>query len=189
MSKVALSSNALGTGTFTIASPNSNTDRTLTLPDNTGTILTTATAGVPVNGPLLVSGASTPATVNANTFTTFGSFGSSQIDTGNCFNLTNGRFTPQVAGYYQVMGSVGFSSNGVNSSYFGAIIYKNGSAALPSSPSIGASNGTVYGVYQTSSFVYLNGTTDYVQVYAYILGASATNVYAMLQAALIRSAT
>ena len=40
MSKVALSGNASGTGTFTIASPNSNTDRTLTLPDQTGTLLT-----------------------------------------------------------------------------------------------------------------------------------------------------
>lgn len=33
MSKITLSSNPSGTGTFTIASPNSNTDRTLTLPD------------------------------------------------------------------------------------------------------------------------------------------------------------
>lgn len=189
MSKVALSGNASGTGTFTIASPNSNTDQTLSLPDASGTILTTATPGVPVNGPLLVSATSATTSVSANTFTTFSSFGSSQIDTGNCFNLANGRFTPQVAGYYQVMGSVGFSTSGVNSSFFGAIIYKNGSAALLSSPSIGASNGTVYGVYQTVGYVYLNGTTDYVQVYAYILGASATNVYGMLQAALIRSAT
>lgn len=42
MSKVALSGNASGTGTFTIASPNSNTDRTLTLPDATGTFVTKA---------------------------------------------------------------------------------------------------------------------------------------------------
>ena len=40
MSKVAISGNASGTGTFTIASPNSNTDRTLTLPDEAGTVLT-----------------------------------------------------------------------------------------------------------------------------------------------------
>ena len=40
MSKVALSGNASGTGTFTIASPNSNTDRTLTLPDAAGTLTT-----------------------------------------------------------------------------------------------------------------------------------------------------
>ena len=41
MSKVAISGNASGTGTFTIAAPNSNTDRTLTLPDEAGTIATT----------------------------------------------------------------------------------------------------------------------------------------------------
>jgi hypothetical protein len=41
MSSVSIQGNASGTGIFTIASPNSNTNRTLTLPDNTGTILTT----------------------------------------------------------------------------------------------------------------------------------------------------
>ena len=39
MSLVKVQGNASGTGIFTIASPNGNTDRTLTLPDNTGTIL------------------------------------------------------------------------------------------------------------------------------------------------------
>jgi hypothetical protein len=39
MSKIALEGNAAGTGTFTIASPNSNTSRTLTLPDATGTVV------------------------------------------------------------------------------------------------------------------------------------------------------
>jgi hypothetical protein len=38
MSKIALSGNASGTGTFTFASPGTNTDRTLTLPDATGTV-------------------------------------------------------------------------------------------------------------------------------------------------------
>jgi hypothetical protein len=40
MSKIALSGNASGTGTFTFAAPGTNTDRTLTLPDATGTVLT-----------------------------------------------------------------------------------------------------------------------------------------------------
>jgi hypothetical protein len=44
MSKIALSGDGSGTGTFTIAAPNSNNNQTLTLPDNTGTILTTGTA-------------------------------------------------------------------------------------------------------------------------------------------------
>jgi hypothetical protein len=44
MSKVAITGNASGTGTFTIASPNSNTDRTLNLPDNSGTLLSSVSA-------------------------------------------------------------------------------------------------------------------------------------------------
>jgi hypothetical protein len=39
MSKIALSGNASGTGTFTFAAPGTNTDRTLTLPDATGTVV------------------------------------------------------------------------------------------------------------------------------------------------------
>jgi len=44
MSLITLSPNAAGTGTFTIASPNSNTDRTLTLPDASGTVNTSGAA-------------------------------------------------------------------------------------------------------------------------------------------------
>jgi hypothetical protein len=40
MSKVKIQGDASGTGIFTIAAPNTNTDRTITLPDNAGTILT-----------------------------------------------------------------------------------------------------------------------------------------------------
>jgi hypothetical protein len=47
MSKVQLAGNASGTGIFTIASPNSNTDRTLTLPDATGTV---QLSGNPISG-------------------------------------------------------------------------------------------------------------------------------------------
>ena len=47
MSKIALSPNASGTGVFTITSPSGNTDRTLTLPDEAGTVLTTA--GIPTS--------------------------------------------------------------------------------------------------------------------------------------------
>jgi hypothetical protein len=39
MSRIALSPNASGTGTLTIAAPNTNADRTLTLPDTTGTVV------------------------------------------------------------------------------------------------------------------------------------------------------
>jgi hypothetical protein len=41
MSKIALKSNPLGTGTFTIESPNSNNDRTVVLPDGNGSVVLT----------------------------------------------------------------------------------------------------------------------------------------------------
>ena len=44
MSKISFQPNAVGSGTFTIASPNSGTNRTLTLPDETGTVLTAASS-------------------------------------------------------------------------------------------------------------------------------------------------
>jgi hypothetical protein len=44
MSLVKIQGNASGTGEFTIAAPNSNTNRTLTLPDATGTVLSSASA-------------------------------------------------------------------------------------------------------------------------------------------------
>ena len=40
MSKIALAPNISGTGTLTISAPDTSTDRTLTLPDTTGTIAT-----------------------------------------------------------------------------------------------------------------------------------------------------
>ena len=44
MSKVVIAGDTSGTGTFTISSPNSNTDRTLVLPDEAGTVLTSASS-------------------------------------------------------------------------------------------------------------------------------------------------
>ena len=40
MTKIAISPNVSGTGTFTLTAPNSNTDRTFSLPDATGEVLT-----------------------------------------------------------------------------------------------------------------------------------------------------
>ena len=71
MSSIKLESNASGTGIFTLASPNSNTNRTLTLPDNTGTVLTSATTtGFPAGSVIqVVQGTKT--TGSSTTSTTF----------------------------------------------------------------------------------------------------------------------
>ena len=54
MSKVVIQGDASGTGNFTIAAPNSNTDRTLTLPDEAGEVLvngTTSKVGIGTSSP------------------------------------------------------------------------------------------------------------------------------------------
>jgi hypothetical protein len=71
MSRIAFNGNALGTGTFTIASPNSNSDRTVTLPDQTGTLVlsgnsasftSAAVSGATTTGSLAVNGDNISAT-------------------------------------------------------------------------------------------------------------------------------
>ena len=58
MSKISITPNPSGTGVFTIASPATNTDRTLTLPDEAGTVLTSASslASANLTGAVTVSG-------------------------------------------------------------------------------------------------------------------------------------
>jgi len=71
MSKITLSGNASGTGTFTLASPDSNSDRTLNLPDAGGTmVLDTATQTLTnktIQSSTIQGGALTRATAVAST--------------------------------------------------------------------------------------------------------------------------
>ena len=50
MSKVKIQGNASGTGVLTLEAPNTNTDRTITLPDSTGTVLMTDGDGSALSG-------------------------------------------------------------------------------------------------------------------------------------------
>jgi microcystin-dependent protein len=105
MSKIAFTPNASGTGTFSIASPGTNTDRTLTLPDATGTVATTADipslAGMvatfamntPPAGWLKANGAAVSRTTYASLFSAIGTtFGVG--DGSTTFNL------PDLRGYF-----------------------------------------------------------------------------------------
>ena len=50
MSKISLEPNDSGAGTFSIVSPDSNTNRTLNLPDEDGTILSSVSTNIPGSG-------------------------------------------------------------------------------------------------------------------------------------------
>jgi hypothetical protein len=59
MAKVKIQGNASGTGVLTIAAPNTNTDRTITLPDGTGTLIAdngSGNVGIGTSSPTLASG-------------------------------------------------------------------------------------------------------------------------------------
>jgi len=83
MSKIALSPSASGTGVFTIASPSGNTDRTLTLPDEAGTVLTTA--GVPASA---MPAGSVLQVVSVNKTNEFSTTSSSDQDTSLGASIT-----------------------------------------------------------------------------------------------------
>lgn len=189
MSKVALSGNASGTGTFTIASPNSNTDRTLTLPDATGTVLTTATAGVPINGPAFSAVRSGSNQSITSTVWTKIQFNTEEFDTNGCYdNSTNYRFTPTIAGYYQFTGCSYITSTSSTNNYLS--FYKNGGLFKYGQGITVAANAAVA---NATALIYLNGSTDYVEVYAYCNGTtpaiSASADLTYFQAFLARSAT
>ncbi|CAB4157101.1 hypothetical protein UFOVP678_3 [uncultured Caudovirales phage] len=82
------------------------------------------------------------------------------FDTANAFNTSTNRFTPLVAGYYQINAQPG----GIDTTYSGgnaSAIYKNG--AYYSSAYIANT-----GIPAISNLVYLNGSTDYVELYVYL---------------------
>jgi len=94
MSKIALTPNASGTGTLTIAAPNTSTDRTLTLPDETGTVDTLSRAG---NVLQVVT------TEKTDTFTTTSS---SYVDvTGLSVSITPTSSSSKILVLFQINGS------------------------------------------------------------------------------------
>lgn len=69
MSKIALEGNASGTGTFTIAAPNTNTNYSITLPESSGTLATTTTAGFAAGTIMLFAQTAAPTGWTKNTST------------------------------------------------------------------------------------------------------------------------
>lgn len=167
MSKVAIQGNASGTGTFTIAAPNSNTDRTLTLPDEAGTVLTSASSIVPS----AVSGFSARLSANQSiphNTTVKLQYDSEDFDIASEYdNTTNYRFTPQTAGYYKVnLWQTMQSQNGNSGIYTALELKKNGSTEVY----IVQSMNTVIGQEMSSGInhiMYFNGSTDYIEAYMY----------------------
>ena len=176
MSVVQISGNASGTGTLTIAAPNTNSNYTLTLPTNTGTLN--------VNGPAFSAYQSSVQSVANATFTKI-QCQTEEFDTNSNYdNATNYRFTPTVAGYYQVSCSVSFAG----SISLLPTIYKNGTEYRRGPQLSGTANQNGFSI-----LVSLNGSTDYIELYGYqASGVTATStagaISTYFQASMVRGA-
>lgn len=138
--------------------------------DNTGqlqlqsagtTVMTITSTGVTtqVGAPAFSATASGNQTISTGTATKV-VYDSEDFDTNN--NFASNRFTPTVAGYYQFNYNI-VASNAAASSETWIAIYKNGS-----NWQWGLDTNSITSHYWTlggSSLVYLNGTTDYVEIY------------------------
>lgn len=85
-------------------------------------------------------------------------FQTKEFDTASCYdNTTNYRFTPNVAGYYQINAVIGCNTS-IN--YMYCAIYKNGSKFKE------AGSQQTYGIATIcNALIYLNGSTDYIEIY------------------------
>jgi hypothetical protein len=184
MSNISIQGAATGTGVFTLASPATNTDRVLTLPDEAGTVLTSATPGVPVNGPAFSAYQSVAQTPTASAFTKV-ILQSELFDTNSNFDsTTNFRFTPTVGGYYQINGTTSVTGSATN---LLVSIFKNGAEYIRGGAQASASfTGTAAAV------IYMNGSTDYVEMYVFFTGTVYNTVNlaltTQLSGALVRAA-
>jgi len=128
------------------------------------------------NGPAFSAYANAVTSVANVTFTKI-AFQVEEFDTNNNFDsTTNYRFTPTVAGYYQISSGVELAGN-INGGV-AIVIYKNGSAYKTGSfyP-----NGNVSPIATVSSLVYFNGSTDYVEIYAYQASGISLNTVSGIQ--------
>jgi hypothetical protein len=139
--------------------------------------------GTASNGPAFSAYISSQ-TLSSGTVTKI-AFSLKEYDTANCFdNTTNYRFQPTVPGYYLMSGGIQIN---VTDTTITVLLYKNGSNYRALQTLSTATAGGCYG----SSLVYLNGSTDYVELYGRAGSGQALNpssIYTYFQGYLARSA-
>jgi|LakMenE01Jun11ns_1017448.scaffolds.fasta_scaffold9622545_3 hypothetical protein len=173
----------LPTGTDTLigkATTDTLTNKTLTAPTITGATITVAATAAPA-----FSAYANSATTLTNSASTKIVFGTVVFDTNS--NYSSSRFTPTVAGYYQINAVVSYASGGAASNWIS--IYKNGSELYRGQRLLTASSANM-GI-TANTIVQFNGTTDYVEVYVFTNGGSvstATTFDSSFSGAMVRSA-
>ena len=162
MSSVVISGNT--SGTITLDAPNVAGTTVLTLPTANGTVLTTANTFGAGTGPAFSVTLSSTQNVTAATFTK-AVLSNELFDTANCFDpTTNYRFTPNVAGYYVFIGNAIAQCSSGTGSIALTQIRKNGTTIAQNEITSTFTNGLSLPI---STIQYMNGSTDYVELFIY----------------------
>jgi hypothetical protein len=156
MSSIVISGDT--SGAITLAAPAVAGTNTATLPAAAGTVMVSG------NQPTFSAVMSATQTISNATFTKI-NFDTKNWDTNTNYNTSTFRFTPTVAGYYQVTCSI---DGGASTGAVRVIsnIYKNGGLYRVGQNTNTVSGGSFSGV--CSSLVYMNGSTDYIECYGYV---------------------
>jgi len=154
MSSVIISGDTSGAVTVTV--PAVAGTNTVTIPASTGTVMVSG------NMPAFSAYANATSSAITSSVDTKVLFNTEDFDTNS--NFASSRFTPTVSGYYQINVTIRF-----NGTYTvaGVILYKNG-------VSLGSLVNGVPFITTGSSLQYMNGTTDYLEIYVFMTGTSLT---------------
>ena len=157
-----------GTNYIELTAPASVTsNQTITLPDNTGTIITTAST-FGATGPAFAATRITSAQTGTQNNYVKVQFQSELFDTAGCYDpTTNYRFTPNVAGYYLFTTVVLNNPSSGTQTQLVTRFYKNGAPAAALTNMVfggGIGGGTSTPL---TELIYMNGTTDYVEVFQF----------------------
>ena len=178
MSSIVLSGDT--SGSVTVSVPAVSGSNTVTIPAVTGTVMVSS------NMPAFSAYAGSATSITNNTFVKV-LFDTEEFDTNS--NFASSRFTPTVAGYYQISAVVGISLGTMSQNE--AAIYKNGSVyKYGQYPNPTVAQTAYAGV---SSLVYCNGSTDYIEIYGYQQSGGALNTvtgsaYCWFNGSMVRSA-
>jgi hypothetical protein len=165
MSSVVISGDT--SGAITLSAPAVAGTNTLTLPASTGTVA--LTSQLPVTGPAFSATNSSQQSITASTYTKV-LFQTENFDTNN--NFASSTFTPTVAGYYQITASLNHNYGVSGGTQIATCIYKNGSLYQLSTIRLSVGGQGPYGGFQAQALIYCNGSTDYIDVYAYSTNVS-----------------
>ena len=160
MAALIQTAGATGSGSMTIQGPNTNSTQVVSVPDSSGTMMVSG------NMPAFSVYGSALVTMSQNTFTKV-TFDTEDFDTNN--NFASSRFTPTVAGYYQIEAFIYFSVTATGGGF--ASIFKNGSRYCDGT-NFNSTNGNDI-IATIAAVVYMNGSTDYIEIFGY-QGYSAT---------------